>query len=92
MESTEKIKELYPQTADEYMRLSDEIFELFCSKQLDYGPNNISLGRDMSKEADKRVALLGLSIRMNDKIQRLITLIGNNSTPNNESLEDTFRD
>jgi hypothetical protein len=29
---------------------------------------------------------------MNDKIQRLITLIGNNSTPNNESLEDTFRD
>ena len=74
------------------MRLSDEIFELFCSKQLDYGPNNISLGRDMGKEADKKVALLGLSIRMNDKIQRLITLISNDSTPNNESLEDTFKD
>ena len=36
--------------------------------------------------------LLALSIRMNDKINRMINLLRNNKEPNNESIEDTLID
>ena len=35
---------------------------------------------------------MGLSIRINDKVQRVLNLTLNNQEPNNESLEDTYMD
>lgn len=55
---------------------------LFDRKQSDYGPGNI---------AD--FGIVGVVIRANDKMNRLKNLIGKKRRrPNNESIEDTFRD
>jgi hypothetical protein len=35
---------------------------------------------------------MALSIRINDKVQRLLNLTTTDKKPNNESLEDTFID
>ena len=36
--------------------------------------------------------MLGLAIRMNDKIQRLLNLSLSDKEPNNESVDDTLMD
>ena len=86
------IEKNYPETSQLLRDLQDMQYKLFCSKQQDYGSGNISLGGDMSNENDKMFAMLGLTIRMNDKMQRLLNLIKGNKVPNNESLEDTLID
>ena len=48
---------------------------LFCKKQLNYGPNNISLGTECKNDDDVRLSLQGLWFRMNDKINRLKQLV-----------------
>ena len=35
---------------------------------------------------------MALSVRINDKVQRLLNLTTTDKEPNNESLEDTFMD
>ena len=35
------IEKHYPETAKEFQRLQFEQYELFCKKQMDYGPSNI---------------------------------------------------
>ncbi len=55
--------------------------DLLCRKQQDYGPDNIS-----------EFGLMGVIIRMNDKMERLKHLVRNGLQPNNESVEDTMRD
>ena len=37
------IERSYPETIKEFKRLQKEQYELFCKKQMDYGPSNISL-------------------------------------------------
>ena len=88
----EFIEQNYPETSQLLRELQDMQYRLFCSKQQDYGSGNISLGGDMESEKDKNFAMLGLAIRMNDKMQRLLNLIKDNKEPNNESLEDTLID
>ena len=36
------IEQQYPKTTDEFKRLQKLQYELFCEKQMDYGPSNIS--------------------------------------------------
>tara|TARA_R100000353_G_scaffold125410_2_gene89026 strand:- start:606 stop:980 length:375 start_codon:yes stop_codon:yes gene_type:complete len=86
------IEQKYPETSQMLRELQDMQYKLFCSKQQDYGSGNISLGGDMGNEKDRHFALLALSIRMNDKIQRLLNLVKDNKEPNNESIEDTLID
>lgn len=86
------IEQKYPETSQLLRELQDMQYKLFCSKQQDYGDGNISLGGDMENHKDKNFAMLGLSIRMNDKMQRLLNLIKEGKKPNNESLEDTLID
>ncbi len=86
------IEQNYPETSQLLRELQEMQYMLFCSKQQDYGSGNISLGGDMDNENDKNFAMLGLAIRMNDKLQRLLNLIKDNKEPNNESLEDTLID
>ena len=86
------MEQQYPKTTDEFKRLQKQQYELFCQKQMDYGPCNISVGTDLSTEADVKLSLTGLWFRMNDKIQRIKNLLMNNQKVNNEPLEDSFLD
>ena len=83
----------YPNTCKEFEDIQFEMFELFLRKQADYGPTNVGMGSDVV-DTDNKVkrSLAGLSVRMNDKIQRLLNLTFNNKEPENESVEDTLID
>ena len=61
-----------------------ELEELLLSKHKDYGPKNIS--------QSPGGPLNGLRVRLWDKLARLNNLTDNNSLPQHESLEDTFKD
>ena len=62
--------------------MAAECVSLLDSKQKDYGPGNIS-----------RFGVKGLSVRLYDKVERLANLLmDKDETPENESLEDTFKD
>lgn len=62
----------------------DELAELLLRKHNDYGPKNIS--------DSPGGPLNGLRVRMHDKLARINNLIDNNKQPENESLEDSFKD
>ena len=88
-----KVIDEYPNTCKEFEDIQSEMFELFLRKQADYGPTNVGMGSDVVDTDDKvKRSLAGLSVRMNDKIQRLVNLTLHNKEPKNESLEDTLID
>jgi len=87
------IEQTYPETAKEFKRLQNEQYELFCKKQMDYGPSNIAMGTDLSTDEQKRLSKIGLIVRINDKVQRLINLVvKNNRQAQNEPTIDAFKD
>ena len=92
-EAINYIEENYPQTAKEFQRLQFEQWLLFCKKQMDYGPSNISMGTPLKTDDEKRLSLVGLIVRVNDKIQRLLNLVvKNNREAQNEPVVDAFKD
>jgi hypothetical protein len=87
------IEKTYPETAKEFQRLQYEQWELFCKKQMDYGPSNIAMGTSLNTDEEKRLSLTGLIVRINDKVQRLINLVvRNNREAQNEPTIDAFKD
>jgi hypothetical protein len=86
------IQVTYPETTKMFQDMQFEQWELFCKKQKDYGPKNISVGTNLETEEDVKLALTGLWFRMNDKMQRFQQIVMNNQEPENESLMDTFMD
>ena len=89
----EYIEENYPETAKEFQRLQFEQYDLFCKKQMDYGPSNIAMGTSLETNEEKRLSLIGLIVRINDKVQRLINLVvKNNREAQNEPTIDAFKD
>ena len=87
------IEEHYPQMSSDFKRIQEEQYELFCSKQYDYGSSNITLGGDIDKPEDLKLALTGLTVRINDKVNRLINLvIKKGCEAQNEPVMDTFKD
>ena len=87
------IEKQYPETAKEFQRLQFEQWQLFCKKQMDYGPTNISMGTPLATDSEKRLSLIGLVVRINDKVQRLLNLIvKNNREAQNEPTIDAFKD
>ena len=86
------VEDKYPETAKEFKRLQKQQYELFCEKQMDYGPSNISVGTNLETDDEIKLSLTGLWFRMNDKIQRMKNLLMNNQKVNNEPLEDSFLD
>ena len=89
----EQMEKEWPQMTREFKRLQKEQYELFCRKQHDYGPGNISVGTMLQTDDEVHLSLTGLWFRMNDKIQRLKTLImtGRESAVD-EPLEDAYLD
>jgi len=91
--SVEYCQEHYPETLKELRRLQEEEFLLFCKKQFDYGPGNISVGQDTAAADGKRVSLCSIIFRCNDKVQRLLNLVVKNSKcAQNEPVMDAFSD
>jgi hypothetical protein len=60
------------------------LFDLLISKHKDYGPKNIS--------QSPGGPLNGLRVRMWDKLARINNLVESGAKPENESLEDSFKD
>ena len=83
----------YPETCKEFKRIMNEQYVLFCKKQKNYGPDNISVGTKLQSADDVKLSLTGLWFRVNDKIQRLKQLIILGHKDNvGESEQDTFQD
>ena len=83
----------YPELAEEYKRIGNEMYQMFAAKHMDYGLNNIALGGDLTNKEDKKFSLTGLTIRLTDKISRLKNLLINGKNyVKGEGMEDTFID
>lgn len=90
---TTLIEQQYPETCAEYKAVMQRNYELFCRKQYDYGPGNIALGADITKSVNQRTAITGITVRLFDKINRLINLcMRRETTASNEPIDDTFAD
>ena len=82
-----------PVMTAEFRRLQREQYEVFLHKQHDYGPGNISVGTNLQTPEEIKLSLTGLWFRMNDKIQRLKTLLMNDrESAVDEPLEDAYLD
>jgi len=84
----------YPEMTGEFLKIQSEQYELFCRKQYDYGPQNIAVGTILKTKEDIKLSLLGVWFRMNDKIERLKTLLmrDDNHAVENEGVVDSFSD
>jgi len=89
----EFIEKHYPETAKAFQEIQYEQYEIFCKKQMDYGPSNISMGTGVGKAMNIKLATTALVIRINDKVQRLLNLVvSNDRKAQNEPVEDAFKD
>ena len=80
----------WPEMTKEFKRLQKAQYELFLHKQHDYGPGNISVGTMLQTPEEVKLSLTGLWFRMNDKLQRVKTLLmhGRESAVKDAPLED----
>jgi len=88
------VEENFPETVKEFKKIQQEHYVMFCKKQFDYGPGNISLGSDLNKKEDRIASISAIVVRLNDKIQRLINLVLKKQTfqTANEPVMDAFKD
>ena len=84
----------WPQMTTEFKKIQREQYELFLNKQHDYGPGNISVGTQLQTPEEVKLSLTGLWFRMNDKIQRLKTLLmgEKKAAVEDEPMEDAYLD
>ena len=93
MDAIKYIEKEYPETAKEFQKIQFEQWSTFCKKQMDYGPSNIAMGTALKTKEDRRLSLIGLIVRINDKIQRLMNLVvKHNRDAQNEPAMDAFKD
>ena len=87
------IEKTFPETAKEFQKIQFEQWATFCKKQMDYGPSNIAMGTSLRTKEERRLSMIGLIVRINDKIQRLMNLIvKHNREAQNEPAMDAFKD
>lgn len=72
------------QLSEDVWATARELVALLLKKHKDYGPTNIGDAPGGP--------LNGLRVRMFDKIARINHLVDNDASPENESLEDSFKD
>ena len=89
-----KMEEEWPEMTKEFKKIQKEQYELFLHKQHDYGPGNISVGTFLVTPEEIKLSLTGLWFRMNDKLQRVKTLLlgDKKSVVKDEPLEDAYLD
>jgi len=90
----EQMEKEWPEMTKEFKKIQKEQYELFLHKQHDYGPGNISVGTNLQTPEEVKLSLTGLWFRMNDKLQRMKTLLMGNkeSAVQDEPLEDAYLD
>jgi len=88
------MEKTYPEMTSEFKKIQRDQYELFCRKQYDYGPQNIAVGTILKTPEDIKLSLLGIWFRMNDKIERMKTLLMRNGTNSveGEPVTDSFSD
>ena len=89
-----KMEEEWPEMTKEFRKIQKAQYELFLHKQHDYGPGNISVGTFLVTPEEIKLSLTGLWFRMNDKLQRIKTLLlgDKKSAVKDEPLEDAYLD
>lgn len=88
-----KVEGEFPTLMQEFRRVQQEQYELFARKHHDYGLKNISFGEDVTTESGKKIPMVGLVVRMRDKMERLVNLvIGGKDNLVGEKVTDTFQD
>ena len=65
----------YPEMTKEFRTIQKEQYELFLRKQHDYGPQNVAVGSLLKTKEDIKLSLLGLWFRIQDKTERIKTLL-----------------
>ena len=90
----QKMEEEWPEMTKEFKEIQKQQYELFLHKQHDYGPGNISVGTFLVTPEEIKLSLTGLWFRMNDKLQRVKTLLlgDKKSAVKDEPLEDAYLD
>jgi len=90
----EQMEQEWPAMTKEFKKIQTEQYELFCRKQHDYGPGNISVGTQLQTTDEVKLSLTGLWFRMNDKLQRIKTLLLGDrlNAVTDEPLEDAYLD
>ena len=88
------MKNEWPEMTEEFRKIQREQYVLFLHKQHDYGPGNISVGTNLQTKDEVKLSLTGLWFRMNDKLQRVKTLLlgEKKSVVKDEPLEDAYLD
>jgi len=84
----------YPKMTSEFKKIQREQYELFLRKQHDYGPQNIAVGQQLVNEEEKRLSLMGIWFRINDKVERIKTILmrGDDGSLEGEGLVDSYSD
>lgn len=91
--AVEYCERLYPNSTNEFKKIQQEMYETFCKKQRNYGPDNISVGSRLETDNEIKISLTGLWFRMNDKIQRLKQLVVLGQPDEvGENIQDTYED
>ena len=90
----EQMEKDWPNMTQEFKKIQREQYVLFLHKQHDYGPGNISVGSQLQTPEEVKLSLTGLWFRMNDKIQRLKTLLmgDKEAAVDDEPMEDAYLD
>ena len=90
----EQMEKDWPNMTQEFKKIQREQYILFLHKQHDYGPGNISVGSQLQTSEEVKLSLTGLWFRMNDKIQRLKTLLmgDKEAAVDDEPMEDAYLD
>ncbi len=88
------MEDKYPEMTLEFQKIQREQYELFLHKQHDYGPQNIAVGQMLVNEEEKRLSLMGIWFRINDKVERIKTILmrGDNASLKGEGLVDSYSD
>ena len=88
------MEDKYPGMTSEFQKIQREQYELFLHKQHDYGPQNIAVGQMLVNEEEKRLSLMGIWFRINDKVERIKTILmrGDDGSLKGEGLVDSYSD
>jgi len=84
----------YPEMTTEFLKIQSEQYELFLRKQHDYGPQNVAVGSLLKTKEDIKLSLLGLWFRIQDKTERIKTLLmrEDGNSVQDEPVVDSFND
>ena len=84
----------YPEMTKEFRTIQKEQYELFLHKQHDYGPQNVAVGSLLKTKEDIKLSLLGLWFRIQDKTERIKTLLmrDDGNSVQDEPVVDSYND